>query len=100
VHWSWQSTRAFSLDKLRVLLKQLPTTVYRAKGIVAVEEMAGHPVALQLVGHRSELKKLEAWPDGPRGSRLVMIANSSETDFGAIQFALEESLGTRSIPAG
>ncbi len=91
VQWSWQSERPFDLNKLRKALAALPINVYRAKGILYIAEAADRAVALHLVGHRSELKKLNEWSQSPR-SRLVMIASGENTDFAAIDTALRGAL--------
>lgn len=91
VQWSWQSERPFDLNKLRKALAALPTDVYRAKGILYIAETADRAVALHLVGHRSELKKLNEWSQSPR-SRLAMIASGKNIDFAAIDQVLQGAL--------
>lgn len=91
VQWSWRSNAPFALSRLREMLSQLPTSVYRAKGILHVSEIADRVVSLNMVGHRSDLKKLGPWSGRPE-SRLVMIANNSFTDFAVIEAKLQDAL--------
>jgi len=92
VHWSWQSPQPFALQKLRRVLAQLPTSVYRAKGVLYIAELAGQPVALNMVGHRSDMEKLDSWAGAQPCSRLVMIAGSATTDFDTIEHALQDAI--------
>jgi G3E family GTPase len=60
---------------LMEVIKSLPETVIRAKGIVQMADEPMHRVIFQLVGKRWDFRKGEAWADADEapGTNLVLI---------------------------
>ncbi len=90
--WQWTSDRKLSLPKLRAAFECLPEGVYRAKGIVYLEELPGYRVVLQMVGRRSNLRDAGRWgPERPR-TEIVMIGIEDGIDGDAMQSILDGCL--------
>lgn len=71
--WSYESERPFSLDRLRQMVRrELPASVYRCKGIVYAADFPSKRYALQIVGRRTEIAKLDEW--GERTPRTQIVA--------------------------
>ncbi|MEI6894422.1 MAG: GTP-binding protein [Colwellia sp.] len=72
--FSWESNKALSLPKLRRVLKELPNTIYRAKGIVYLDCVKDQSCIVHLVGTRINIEKGPDWKGKKPSSQLVMIA--------------------------
>ena len=81
-----------SLTRFQALVPQLPKSIYRAKGFLWLDAMPHQRVVLQLVGKRSSLEAIGPWPHEPQ-NRLVFIGRHHDTDFRALEAALEACLG-------
>jgi G3E family GTPase len=74
--WSFETEAAFCADALHELARQLPASVYRAKGVVRVSGRGNRPDLrgiLQIVGRRADLAAGRPWQPGDGPSRLVFI---------------------------
>ena len=78
--WSWTCDRPLSLPKLRAVFEALPDAVYRAKGIVHIEEMPNYRVVLQMVGKRSSLVDAGFWERESARSEIVLIGARDSID--------------------
>ncbi|MFT7009361.1 MAG: G3E family GTPase [Colwellia sp.] len=89
--FSWQSEQPLSLAKLRRVLKELPETIYRAKGLVYFNEVKERSCIVHLVGIRTNIEKGPQWQTEKPSSQLVMIA-WDEIDKVAISSALDSCI--------
>jgi G3E family GTPase len=71
--WSYETQRPFSRLALREAIKQLPETIFRAKGVLAVADLPDRRVILQVVGRRMQMSVGAAWEDERPQSQLVVI---------------------------
>ena len=79
--WSWTSSTPLKLDCLQKVLDQLPTTVYRSKGIVHVAEHPDERCVFQLVGKRAALVRHRRWKANEvRQTQLVIISSHDGID--------------------
>jgi len=92
--WHWTSDQPLSLPKLRSAIEGLPDTIYRAKGIVYLEELPSHRIVLQMVGKRYNIGDTEPWGALPPRSEIVMIASHNGIDRDALQRAFDGCIGT------
>ena len=88
--WHWTCDRPLSLLKLRAFFENLPQSIYRAKGIVYLEEIPDYQVILQKVGKRSSLKDGARWGSEIPRTELVMIGIDDGIDWKAMRAALEK----------
>jgi G3E family GTPase len=92
--WHWSHDQPLSLPKLRSVLETLPDGVYRAKGIVHVEELPSYRYVLQMVGKRHHLDETGPWGSEPPRSQIVMIGRRNGIDGDALQRAFDACVGT------
>lgn len=72
--FSWESNKVLSLPKLRKVLKELPNTIYRAKGVVYLDCVEEQSCTVHLVGTRINIEKGPVWKGKKPKNQLVMIA--------------------------
>ena len=97
--WSWTTDRAMSLRGLRKMFEELPSTIYRAKGVVQLQEMPDKRMVLQMVGKRASLTLADDWGDDPPRTQIVMIASHGGLDVGALRTQLEACVVGGAPPA-
>jgi G3E family GTPase len=73
--WSWAEPGELSLAEFQNWVAQLPSTIYRAKGILRLAEHPDREAVFQLVGKRSTLELAGPWRSQP-GNELVLIGAS------------------------
>ena len=77
---SFETEQPLSLEALRLLVGKLPTTIYRAKGIVYSLDFPGTRAVLQVVGKRAEVFLEKAWGDRQPLTRIVAIGQPGSVD--------------------
>jgi G3E family GTPase len=92
--WHWTSDRPLSLPKLRSVMETLPETVYRAKGIVYLEELPMYRIVLQMVGKRYNLRDSNRWGAERPGSEIVLIGGRDGIDPEELERAFDACIGT------
>ena len=92
--WHWTSDMPLSLPRLRSVIEALPDTIYRAKGIVHLEEMPSHRIVLQMVGRRYDIGDTEMWGEQSPRSEIVVIGSQNSLDQDALQHAFDGCIGT------
>ncbi len=85
--WAFTTDQPLSLKRFRHFLDELPTSIYRAKGFVWLQEAAPRKAMLQVAGTRIRLVLGENWGNERPGTRIVFIGQKT---FNAA--ALEQSL--------
>ncbi|NDJ51484.1 MAG: GTP-binding protein [Chloroflexi bacterium] len=78
--WSWSTDQALSHKALRKALARLPNTVFRAKGIIHVNDVPERRAILQMTGKRGVLKMGEPWGATTPFTQIVMIGASGTLD--------------------
>jgi len=92
--WSWTCDRPLALLKLRAAFEAIPNTVYRAKGIVYIEELPKYRVILQMVGKRSNLVDSGLWGSEPPRSEIVLIGSRDGFDSEKLKDLFESCVGS------
>lgn len=92
--WSWRCDRPLSLPRLRAVFEALPDTVYRAKGIVNIEELPNYRIILQMVGKRSNLVDSGLWDSEPACSEIVLIGSRDGFDSEKLEDLFESCVGS------
>jgi G3E family GTPase len=72
--WTWTNAQPLQLDAFMRFVKELPTSLYRAKGFLRLAEAPDHQSVFQLVGKRSEISKGAPWSDSPSNA-IVFIGS-------------------------
>lgn len=78
--WSYREDRPLSFGALRALVNALPTSIYRAKGIVNLSESPVRRGVLQVVGKRVRLVLGDPWGAERPYTELVFIASAGGLD--------------------
>lgn len=94
--WSWQTDKPLSLRALRDGLETLPNSIYRAKGVVYLDDMPENRVVLQIVGKRASLTLEDDWhaDETPR-TQLVFISAYGQLDTDLLRLQLESCIVSR-----
>jgi G3E family GTPase len=72
--WTWTQDQPLQLDAFMHFVKTLPTSIYRAKGILRLAEAPDQESIFQLVGKRSEISKGPPWSGSPSNA-IVFIGS-------------------------
>ncbi|MDH3683289.1 MAG: GTP-binding protein [Acidimicrobiia bacterium] len=95
--WHWTAEDPLSLPKLRSALEALPSTVYRCKGIVQLEELPAYRIVLQMVGKRVELIDTEPWGRTVPRSEIVALGTKDGLDADQLSRTFEGCIGTGDV---
>ncbi|NDJ51473.1 MAG: GTP-binding protein [Chloroflexi bacterium] len=83
--FSWRSDKPIALGGLRKSIEDLPTGIYRAKGILHLDGETESRAILHVVGKRGMLSLGKPWGDETPYSQIVAIGQSGQVD--AVQLA-------------
>lgn len=89
---SWTCDRPLSLQKLRKFFESLPNSIYRAKGILYLQEVTDFQIILQKVGKRSSLKNGQRWGSLTPHTELLLIGINGGIDRPAMKSGLDECI--------
>jgi G3E family GTPase len=92
--WHWTTDMPLSFPRLRSAIEALPDTVYRAKGIVHLEELPSHRIILQMVGRRYDIGDTEPWGEQSPRTEIVVIGSKDGFDQDALQHAFDHCIGS------
>jgi G3E family GTPase len=90
--WSYESKRPFALSAIRASIDQLPPTIYRAKGILYLDDAPERRYVLQVVGKRASITPGAAWDGQTPYSRIVLIGAADGVDGAALTVVFAASL--------
>jgi G3E family GTPase len=85
--WSYETDRTFSLEALREAASRLPSTIYRAKGVIHTADAPERRVVLQVVGRRVDVSLADGWGERLRRTQIAVIGAAGAID--------REALGDR-----
>jgi G3E family GTPase len=98
--WSFVSDKLLALDRFRAAFKELPTSVFRAKGIVALTDVPDRRAVFQLVGRRVSLTVGEPWGDDTPRTQLVFIGTPGGLDEAVLAPLLDSTLADGAARSG
>ena len=78
--WSYSSSEPHSYKALRQAVESLPSTIYRVKGIVFLNESPDRCGVIQLVGKRTRVSVTQSWGDKTPYTRIVVIGTHGGVD--------------------
>lgn len=90
--WSWVSEKPLSLKEVQRAVDKLPSSIYRAKGKLFVEDEPAHQAVLQVVGKRASIEWGEAWGDLTPKSQIVVIGEHGTIDADGFQTIFDACL--------
>jgi G3E family GTPase len=89
-NWSFETERPLSLEALRSAASKLPSSIYRAKGVVNFAETPDRRAVLQVVGRRVDISLQEEWGERPPLTRIVVIGSPEGIDADALREKFEQ----------
>lgn len=90
--WNWRSFSPVRLKKLERAVNQLPTAIYRAKGVFQVADDPSRRAVLQVVGRRVWLEMGPPWGEELPYSNFVVIGTNKGFNPDAMQTLLDSTL--------
>lgn len=78
--YTFTTKEPLPLQRLHAVLKDLPRTVFRAKGLLSLLEKPDHQVVLQSTGKRATLTVGNPWGERPPETRIVFIGTRGGID--------------------
>jgi G3E family GTPase len=96
--WSWTSAEPLNFAAVREFINTLPTSIYRAKGVLNLVDFPSRRAVLQVVGRRAALMLGEKWAATPPYSQMVFIAAGGTLDPAALQARLDGCIARQPTP--
>jgi len=90
--WRYRSERPFAYQPLHDAIKMLPTTIYRAKGILYLHDSPEQKQVLQVAGSRINLTSEGEWGEQTPYSELVFIGDAESFDVSELQVMFDACL--------
>jgi len=78
--WSFETDQPIQTDSLKEILRKMPGSVYRAKGVMYTSESPLRRAVLQVVGRRVDISLLDEWNEQIPRTRIVLIGASGGLD--------------------
>lgn len=78
--YTYVSDEPLSMHRLHDTLRNMPKTIFRAKGIMNLSEKPGHPLILQSTASRATLTVGEAWGEREPVTQIVFIGSQGGVD--------------------
>ena len=97
--WRYRSELPFDYNALRAAIKDLPTTIYRAKGMVYLDNSRTRKRLLQVAGSRIHLTLAGEWGEHTPFTELVFIGKAGTVDASQLQSTFDACLAENNLPA-
>lgn len=92
--WLFESDRPFAREELQTMVDdELPGSVLRCKGVVYLADEPDVRFALQIVGRRTEIDRLDDWGSRQPRSQIVAIGTAGAIDEAELEAAFSRCLG-------
>jgi len=78
--WSYVTDQPLKLDALRQIMRKLPGTIYRAKGVVHSTDAPQQRAVLQVVGRRVDISLQDEWGERTPRTQIVVIGAVNSLD--------------------
>ena len=88
----YESDLPVSLEALREVVRQLPSEIYRAKGVIYTSDVPERRAVLQVVGKRVDISLWDAWGERPPRTQIVVIGASGGIDTATLRAQFELAL--------
>lgn len=96
--WSYESQRPFDLKAIREVIRELPVSIYRAKGILYLADSPSRRGILHLAGKRARLTLGEPWGMELPRSQIVLIGSHGSIEPQQLQKRFESALA-KNVPS-
>lgn len=96
--WQWRSDSPLDLAALQRFLDDLPTTIYRLKGLAYVRDLPDAALIVQVAGRRVSLSQGQPWHDNQPPTTQLVVIGEGVLDIAALCARLEACLADRVAP--
>lgn len=96
--WNWQSDKPLLFKALQTMVQRLPTSIFRAKGILYLADTPERRAILHVVGQRARLAFGEEWGNETPHSQFVVIGSVDGVDAAFLQAELDACLVENAPP--
>jgi G3E family GTPase len=93
---NWTSDAPLSLKAVERVIKALPVSIYRAKGLLYLADIPDNAGVLQVVGKRATVTTGEAWGTRTPRSQIVVIGAHESFDPDALQRQFDSCIAKES----
>jgi G3E family GTPase len=93
--WTYSVDEPINFTALRDTIQNLPTTIYRAKGFLYLNDYPDNKCVLHVVGRRATMQIGEKWGEQKKMSRLVFIASNNGIDPQQLEALMDSCRATR-----
>jgi G3E family GTPase len=90
--WTWAADDAISLPAIRKASRELPTSIYRAKGILNLAESPERKAILQVVGNRVKVTISDYWGNEKPYTQIVFIGSHGTVNGEKLRQMMEQTL--------
>lgn len=90
--WSYAEKRPFAFRAVQKLVNKLPLGIYRAKGVLYLNEAPDRRCVLQVVGKRARIVVMDPWQQEAPHSQVVVIGTPTAVDAEALTAAFDACL--------
>lgn len=92
--WTWRCDAPLSLVKFQQILDELPSKIFRAKGILYIQSMPDKRMIFQMVGKRVTVTEGDAWGGDTPTSEVALIGESTYLDKNLLAQLFESTRAT------
>src|SRR5271169_1468123 len=97
--WSYETEQPLALEALRENMRQLPGSIYRAKGVVYTNDAPKRPAVLQVVGRRVDISFQAEWGARAPRTQIVAIGAAGTIDASLLERAVTSCISGAATPA-
>ena len=97
--WSYETEQPLALEALREIMRKLPGSIYRAKGVVYSTDAPQQRAVLQVVGRRVDISIQEEWGQRPRRTQIVAIGAAGSIDATLLEKKFASCISTAAVRA-
>jgi G3E family GTPase len=98
--WSWTADEPVSLNAIRKVSRELPTSIYRVKGFLYLADVPDRKAVLHVVGSRVKVTLEDEWGVQQPRNQLVLIGAYGTLDAAKLQQRFDSALDKNISPLG
>ncbi|HRE26736.1 MAG TPA: GTP-binding protein, partial [Anaerolineales bacterium] len=95
--WSYVTDEPLDFQLFRVMIRALPHTIFRAKGVLYFADAPLRRGLLHVVGKRVRLSVGDEWGATKPSTQVVVIGSAGGIDAAALRAAFEDCLARQAI---
>ena len=97
--WNYETDQPIALEKLREVVRKLPGSIYRLKGIIYTSDAPKDRAVLHAVGRRVDVEAQGNWEQRKPRTRIVAIGATGSIDASALHEAFNSCIAAETLTA-